>query len=206
VLRPRLGKMAAIALTSMVTARPSSPPNGAPPRGPRPRAGSRPGWDWRVWWIVGLCFGLGYGASLRLLSLGGEEERGASQRFEVQPSPGTTLESLRPRFGGEARDIRGDLDQIGLEQQQKQEEADLKERRRAMEERETQARQRLLEPTGDPPQADQPAAPGPPAAELPSAPALPPPRTPPAREREAAGPAPIAPPPLSAPPAPGTQP
>jgi len=159
-----------------------------------------------VWWIVGLCFGLGYGASLRLLSLGGEKERGASQRFDVQPAPGTTLESLRQRFGGEARDIRGDLDQIELEQQQKQEEADLKERRRAMEEREAQERKRLLEPTGDPLQSDQPPAPGAPDAELPSAPALPPPRTPPAREREAAGPAPIAPPPVSAPPAPGNQP
>ena len=95
---PRLGKMAAIALTSMVTARPASPP-----RGPRPRPAGRLGWDWRVWWIVGLCFGLGYGASLRLLSLGGENGRGASQRFDVQPSPGTTLESLRQRFGGEAR-------------------------------------------------------------------------------------------------------
>ncbi len=159
-----------------------------------------------MWWIVGLCFGLGYGASLRLLSLGGEEERGASQRFDVQPAPGTTLESLRQRFGGEARDIRGDLDQIELEQQQKQEEADLKERRRAMEEREAQERQRLLERTGDPLQSDQPPAAGAPDAELPSAPALPPPRTPPTREREAAGPAPIAPPPLSAPPAPGNQP
>ncbi|MCP9833980.1 hypothetical protein [Cyanobium sp. Aljojuca 7A6] len=193
--------MAAIALTSMVTARPSTPP-----RGPRARAGFRSGWDWRVWWIIGLCFGLSYGASLRLLSLGGEEERGASQRFDVQAAPGTTLESLRQRFGGDAREIRGDLDLLELEQQQKQEEADLEERRRGMEEREAQERQQLLEPTEDPLQTDQPAAPGAADAQPPSAPALPPPRTPPAREREASGPAPIAPPPLSAPPAPGNQP
>lgn len=203
---PRLGKMAATALTSMVTARPSSPPSGAPPSGPRARAGSRPAWDWRVWWIVGLCFGLGYGASLRLLTLGGEEERGTSQRFDVQAAPGTTLESLRQRFGGEAREIRGDLDLIDLEQQQKQEQADLEERRRAMEEREAQERQRLLAPSEDPLQTTPPAAPGAADAGAPSAPTLPPPRTPPDREREAAGPAPIAPPPLSAPPAPGNQP
>jgi hypothetical protein len=159
-----------------------------------------------VWWIVGLCFGLGYGASLRLLSLGGEEERGTSQRFDVQAAPGTTLESLRQRFGGDAREIRGDLDLLEQEQQQKQEEADLEERRRSMDEREAQERQRLLEPTEDSFQTDQPAAPEAADAEPPSAPALPPPRTPPAREREAAGPAPIAPPPLSAPPAPGNQP
>ncbi|WP_254952628.1 hypothetical protein [Cyanobium sp. Cruz-8H5] len=185
----------------MVTARPSSPL-----RGPRARAGSRSGWDWRVWWIVGLCFGLGYGASLRLLSLGGEEERGNRQRFDVQAAPGTTLESLRQRFGGDAREIRGDLDLLELEQQQKQEEADLEERRRGMEQREAQERQRLLEPTETPIEADQPAAPGAADAEPPAAPALPPPRMPPAREREASGPAPMAPPPLSAPPAPGNQP
>ncbi|MCP9899599.1 hypothetical protein [Cyanobium sp. Cruz CV13-4-11] len=190
----------------MVTARPSSPPSGAPPSGPRARAGTRPGWDWRVWLIVGLCFGLGYAASLRLLTLGGEEERGNRQRFDVQAAPGTTLESLRQRYGGEAREIRGDLDLIDLEQQQKQEQADLEERRRAMEEREAQERQRLLEPSEDPLQGDQPAAPGAIEAAPPLTPSLPAPRTPPAREREAAGPAPVAPPPLSAPPAPGNQP
>ena len=197
--------MAAIALSSMVTARPSPPPGGAPPRGPRARAGSRPGWDWRVWGIVGLCFGLGYGASLRLLSLGGEEERGNRQRFDVQPAPGATLESLRQRFGGENREIRGDLDLIDLEQQQKREQAELDERRRAMEEREAQERQGLLEPSEDPLQSPPSAAPGGADAGAPSAPALPP-RTPPAGERESAGPAPFAPPPLNAPPAPGNQP
>ncbi len=195
----------------MVTARPSSPPGGAPPRGAPPagkkqRAGGRPAWDWRVWWIVGLCFGVGYAASLRLLSLGGPEEGGASQRFDVQPAPGTTLDSLRQRFGGDAREIRGDLDLLELEQERKQEAAAIEERRRQMEERDAQERQRLLEPDGESPQTEQPAAPGAPEVELPAAPVLPPPRTPPAREREAAGPAPIAPPPVSAPPAPGSQP
>jgi hypothetical protein len=201
--------MAAQVLTSMVTARPPSPPGGAPPRGAPPagkqRAAGRPAWDWRLWAIVGLCFGVGYAASLRLLSLGGPEEGGNRQRFDVQPAPGTTLDSLRQRFGGDAREIRGDLDLLELEQEQKQEATAIEERRRQMEERDAQERQRLLE-AGETPPTDQPAAPGAPEAELPAAPALPPPRTPPAREREAAGPAPIAPPPVSAPPAPGSQP
>lgn len=196
--------MAAHVLTSMVTARPPSRPGGAPPGG-KQRAVARPAWDWRLWAIVGLCFGVGYAASLRLLSLGGPEEGGASQRFDVQPAPGTTLDSLRQRFGGDSREIRGDLDLLELEQEQKEEATAIEERRRQMEERDAQERQRLLE-GGDTPQTDQPAAPGAPEAELPAAPALPPPRTPPAREREAAGPAPIAPPPVSAPPAPGSQP
>ncbi len=201
--------MAAHALMSMVTARPSSPPGGAPPRGAPPagkqRAAGRPAWDWRLWAIVGLCFGVGYAASLRLLSLGGPEEGGNRQRFDVQPAPGTTLDSLRQRFGGDAREIRGDLDLLELEQEQKQEEAAIEERRRQMELRDAEERQRLLE-GGETPQTDQPAAPGAPEAELPAAPVLPPPRTPPAQERAAPGPAPIAPPPLSAPPAPGSQP
>lgn len=202
--------MAAHVLTSMVTARPSSPPGGTAPRGAPPggkqqRAGGRPAWDWRLWAIVGLCFGVGYAASLRLLSLAGPEEGGNRQRFDVQPAPGTTLDSLRQRFGGDSREIRGDLDLLELEQEQKQEATAIEERRRQMEERDAQERQRLLE-GGEPPPTDPPAAPGAPEAELPAAPALPPPRTPPAREREAAGPAPIAPPPVSAPPAPGSQP
>ena len=195
--------MAAIALTSMVTARPPSTPGGATPGG-APRRAARPAWDWRLWAIVGLCFGVGYAASLRLLSLGGPEEGGNRQRFDVQPAPGTTLDSLRQRFGGDSREIRGDLDLLELEQEQKQEPAAIEERRRQMEERDAQERQRLLE-GGETPPTDQPAAPGGADAGLPAAPALPP-RTPPAGERESAGPAPFAPPPLNAPPAPGNQP
>jgi hypothetical protein len=89
----------------------------APPPAPERSSGD---W-WRLPVVVGVCFGLGYAASLRLLSLGGEEERRNRQRFDVQAAPGTTLDSLRQRFGGEAREIRGDLDLIDLEQQQKQE-------------------------------------------------------------------------------------
>lgn len=208
----------------MVTARPPSSPGSAPPRGQGPRAAARRGWDWRIWGLVGLCFGLGYGVSHRLLNLGVEEETGASQRFEVKPSPGTGLESLRQRFGGEATDIRGDLDLLELEQQQQKEAAEIEKRRAALEEREERQRQReTLDRPTDPDRGDSPSAgeAGPPAAPAPR-----PTRTPPARVREAAAPAPaappqvvappaappqvlappVAPPPLSAPPPPGGQP
>ncbi len=190
---PGLGKMASNDPPSMVTARPDSPPRSAPPGGTGTRRASRPGWDWRVWWLVGLCFGLGYGVSHRLLNLGGEEEKGASQRFEVQPFPGTTLESLRQRFGGEARDIRGDLDLIELEEQRKRDAAEIEKRRSALEERAAEERERLYQE----PESATESVPGssPPAIE-----AEPVPRTPPAREREAAAPAPAVPPPLAPPP------
>jgi hypothetical protein len=189
---PGLGKMASNDPPSMVTARPDSPPRSAPPGGTGTRR-ARPGWDWRVWWLVGLCFGLGYGVSHRLLNLGGEEEKGASQRFEVQPFPGTTLESLRQRFGGQARDIRGDLDLIELEEQRKRDAAEIEKRRSALEERAAEER----EPLYREPESATETVPGasPPAIE-----AEPVPRTPPAREREAAAPSPAVPPPLAPPP------
>jgi hypothetical protein len=37
------------------------------------------------------------------------------QGFEVRPFPGTSLESLRLRFGAESQEIRGDLDLLELE-------------------------------------------------------------------------------------------
>ncbi len=206
----------------MVTARPPSSPGSAPPRGQGPRAAARRGWDWRIWGLVGLCFGLGYGVSHRLLNLGVEEETGASERFEVKPAPGTGLESLRQRFGGEATDIRGDLDLLELEQQQQKEAAEIEKRRAALEEREARQREALDRPT-EPDRGNSPPAieAGPPPAPVPR-----PTRTPPARVREAAAPAPaappqvvappaapprvlappVAPPPLSAPPPPGAQP
>ncbi len=208
----------------MVTARPPSSPGRTPPRGQGPRAAARRGWDWRIWGIVGLCFGLGYGVSHRLLNLGIEAQTGASQRFEVKPFPGTGLDSLRQRFGGPATDIRGDLDLIDLEEQQQKEAAEIEKRRAALEERE--ARQRQLEAPDRSTDPDR--GPSPPAIEAlpPPAPSPPPTRNPPARVREAPAPAPaaprqvvappatppqvlappVAPPPLSAPPPPGAQP
>ena len=81
----------------------------APPSQPRPR--------WQVPLLVGFCFGLGYGVTQRLLALQLPSLVRLGQGFEVRPFPGTSLESLRLRFGAENQDIRGDGDLLQLEQQ-----------------------------------------------------------------------------------------
>jgi len=72
---------------------------------------------WQVPLLVGVCFGLGYGVTQRLLSLQLPSLVRLGQGFEVRPFPGTTLESLRLRFGAEDQDIRGDADPLPLDQQ-----------------------------------------------------------------------------------------
>lgn len=81
----------------------------APPSQQRPR--------WQVPLLVGFCFGLGYGVTQRLLALQLPSLVRLGQGFEVRPFPGTSLESLRLRFGAENQDIRGDGDLLQLEQQ-----------------------------------------------------------------------------------------
>ena len=80
----------------------------APPSQKRPR--------WQVPLLVGFCFGLGYGVTQRLLALQLPPLVRLGQGFEVRPFPGTSLESLRLRFGAENQDIRGDADLLQLEQ------------------------------------------------------------------------------------------
>ena len=80
-----------------------------PPSQQRPR--------WQVPLLVGFCFGLGYGVTQRLLALQLPSLVRLGQGFEVRPFPGTSLESLRLRFGAENQDIRGDADLLQLEQQ-----------------------------------------------------------------------------------------
>ena len=67
--------------------------------------------------LVGFCFGLGYGVTQRLLALQLPSLVRLGQGFEVRPFPGTSLESLRLRFGAENQDIRGDADLLQFEQQ-----------------------------------------------------------------------------------------
>lgn len=74
---------------------------------PRPR--------WRVPLLVGVCFGLGYGITHRLLALQLPSLVRLGQGFEVRPFPGTSLESLRLRFGTDIEEIRGDLDLLELD-------------------------------------------------------------------------------------------
>jgi hypothetical protein len=81
----------------------------APPSQQRPR--------WQVPFLVGFCFVLGYGVTQRLLALQLPSLVRLGQGFEVRPFPGTSLESLRLRFGAENQDIRGDGDLLQLEQQ-----------------------------------------------------------------------------------------
>lgn len=81
----------------------------APPLQLRPR--------WQVPLLVGFCFGLGYGVTQRLLALQLPSLVRLGQGFDVRPFPGTSLESLRLRFGAENQEIRGDADLLQLEPQ-----------------------------------------------------------------------------------------
>ena len=84
----------------------------AAPLPPRPR--------WQVPLLVGFCFGLGYGITHRLLALQLPSLVRLGQGFEVRAFPGTSLDSLRLRFGVDSQEVRGDLDLLQLEQQEGQ--------------------------------------------------------------------------------------
>ncbi len=58
--------------------------------------------------MIGLCFALGFGLTQRLQALGGSPSIDLGHRFDVQPSPGTSLESLRMRYGAQNESLRGD--------------------------------------------------------------------------------------------------
>jgi len=146
-------------------------------RGPAP-SGSRPDSrrSLRQWLILGACFGIGYGVTDRLVNLPFTPIWTNQQRFEVRPSPGTELETLRRQSGESSTPIRADLDQIELERQQKREAAEL-ERRRA----ELEDRSGATGTNGEP--LSEPSAPESGPGDLhtpPEAPALPPAATPPA--------------------------
>jgi hypothetical protein len=143
----------------------------APRRPPaRPRG-------WKRWLLLGACFGLGYGITHRLLALRLETGWNGRQRFEVKTFPGTELDSLRRRFGDASMQIRGDLDLIELEGQQKRDAAAIEQRRSEIEERErrqqeqdSQAEQAPVAAPADP-NADLPPLPEPPV--LPPEPSAP---------------------------------
>ena len=71
----------------------------APQRRPRPWLGPL---------VVGVCFGLGYGVSQRLFNLQVGELVQFGRNFDVQPFPGSSLESLRLRFGSDSESILAD--------------------------------------------------------------------------------------------------
>jgi hypothetical protein len=73
--------------------------------------------------VVGVCFGLGYGLSQRLFNLQVGELVHFGRNFDVQPFRGSSLESLRLRFGSDGESIRADLESLDQERLQAEEAA-----------------------------------------------------------------------------------
>ena len=124
---------------------------------------------WRTIWlgplVAGLSFGLAYGITQRLVTLNVGELIRFGPGFDVQVFPGTSLESLKLRFGEQRTQLWADLELQQLERQQQQE---AKQRAQQAAELERQLQQRA-----DPePAAELPAEPLPPEAP-PDTPALP---------------------------------
>ena len=95
-------------------------------------AAPQPPKRWAPWvlpLVAGLAFGSGYGLTDRLLALQAGGPLKLDQGFDVKPFPGTTLESLRLRYGADREELRGDLELIELER--RQQEAAAKARREA---------------------------------------------------------------------------
>ena len=86
----------------------------APQRRPRPWVGPL---------VVGVCFGLGYGVSQRLFNLQVGELVHFGRNFDVQPFPGSSLESLRSRSGSPSESIRADLEFLDQQRLQAEEAA-----------------------------------------------------------------------------------
>ena len=124
--------------------------------------------------VVGVCFGLGYGVSQRLFNLQVGELVHFGRNFDVQPFPGTSLESLRLRFGSGSESIGADLESLDQQRLQAEDAA-----RAAAEAKEAAASQDAglapLEPAPAPgPDPVPPSAPDLPATPTaPSAPLLP---------------------------------
>jgi hypothetical protein len=130
-----------------------------------PPAAPRRGWI--TWLLIGLCAGLGYGATHRLLRYPFSTEGwGGHLRFGVKPVPGTSLDSLRQRSGVRDQTLRADLDKLQAERDRQREQAETDRRQAELEtrDRERQEGQAAAEP---PPSAAEPAAPT-----LPAEPAL----------------------------------
>lgn len=117
---------------------------------------------WKSWLLLGVCFGLGYGLTHRLLELRLETGLNGHQRFEVKPFPGTELDSLRRRVGDASMQIRGDLDLLELERQQQRDAAAIEQRRDQIEERERRLQEQETQ--------SEPAPPVDPGADLPPLP------------------------------------
>jgi hypothetical protein len=123
---------------------PAEPP--APPRR-----------GWITWLLIGLCAGLGYGATHRLLRYPFSTEGwGGHLRFGVKPVPGTSLDSLRQRSGERNQALRADLDKLQAERDRQREQAETDRRQAELETRDRQEEPAAAEAQ---PPAAEPAAP-----------------------------------------------
>jgi hypothetical protein len=111
---------------------------------------------------AGLCFGVGYGLTDRLLSLGKGDAVKLDQSFDVKPFPGTSLESLRLRFGADRKELPANLELIEQEssKQESSEPRQVQPASEAVSERsESTPEAQVEEPAGEP---APPVAPPPP--------------------------------------------
>ena len=162
----------------MAQAARARPPQSGGAAAPAPR---RPRWLGPL--VAGLAFGLAYGVTQRLVTLNVGKLIHFGQGFDVQVFPGTSLESLRLRFGAADAELRGNLELQELERQRK-EDADPAEPAKA-EDASTPDDQLDPGPDESEPasksQSAQPEAPSAPPATTPAAPSLPAPPPVPSR-------------------------
>ncbi|MCP9800294.1 hypothetical protein [Synechococcus sp. RedBA-s] len=88
---------------------------------PQAAAAPQPPKRWPRWLlplVAGLAFGSGYALTDRLLALQAGGPVKLDQTFDVKPFPGTSLESLRLRYGADRQELRADLELIEAERQQ----------------------------------------------------------------------------------------
>lgn len=95
-----------------------------------------------MWLFVGVCFGVGYGVTQRLMRVNVSGAWQGSQLFGVKPFPGSALSGLRERFGAEKMEIRGDLDLLELERQKQQEQKEIARREAELKRREAEDQER----------------------------------------------------------------
>lgn len=167
------GKMTSLPSFLMAPAR-SSLPNVEPPHRPQPETRRI---SWRTGLILGLCLGLGYGLTHRLLRLSPGIPWSGFQPFGVKPFPGTSLDTLRERYDAKGQSVRVDLDRLEKErkerEQQRRDDEEIGRRRAEMEARERRLEEsRRLEEEQSPQEEETP-LPTQPEAALPIEPSQP---------------------------------
>ncbi|MEB3318783.1 MAG: hypothetical protein VKO39_11670 [Cyanobacteriota bacterium] len=142
---------------------------------------------WRRWLFLGVCFGLGYGLTQRLLDVRWEDDSNRPPAFRTKaPAGGLSLEQLRRQHGAEpTKPLAADLDTLAREkrvEEQKQAAAKREEaaRLKAAQQQETEDlenERRRLEELNRPvePAASEPIQPQDAPLLTPPSPTLPPP-------------------------------